>query len=508
MSSSPFGGLFALPREAPEPAYFPDLQLGQIVDAVVAGREGHHLRPAFHARLTDTPAIRRRQAVFADLEDQSLRTAARAFCDGLSRCRRQFEAAERVRHQHQAYRWRLNAVASYTEVVEVIALALDEAAPASAALREWLTWLREYRAGPEFAAMSAGARDLLAELGELRYTLSISGDEIVASPFAGQDDLNAATLAAFERFHSGDVPSPEFDLRAGAEMNQLHAAVLDLVAQLFPEVFDRVARFVDHHPAVRHPVIDEVERELQFALSWWDFTSPMREAGLPFCVPETRPDRGLEVTETFDVLLARTLVAAGRRPVTNDVALGEGESMLVVTGPNQGGKTTFARTVGQLCHLAALGLPVPGRSAALHAPDAILTHFDRGDRAGDLTSRLEDEVERMAALLAAAGERSVVILNEMFSSTTWVDARAMSGDVLRAVLDAGAVGVCVTFIDELSRLDPRIVSLVTGIDAHDATRRTFEVTRGRADGEAHALALAAKYGLTTEQLRARIEAHT
>ncbi|XVV16450.1 MutS-related protein [Actinoplanes sp. CA-131856] len=168
---------------------------------------------------------------------------------------------------------------------------------------------------------------------------------------------------------------------------------------------------------------------------------------------------------------------------------------------------TFARTVGQLYHLAALGLPVPGRTVALHAPDAILTHFDRGDRAGDLTSRLEDEVERMAALLATAGERSVVILNEMFSSTTWVDARAMSSDVLRAVLDAGAVGVCVTFIDELSRLDPRIVSLTTGIDAHDATRRTFEVTRGRADGEAHALALAAKYGLTTEQLRARIEAN-
>jgi DNA mismatch repair ATPase MutS len=355
--------------------------------------------------------------------------------------------------------------------------------------------------------MAAGARALVAELRGLRYTLAISGDAIVASPFADQEDMNAATLATFERFDTGEVAPHEFELRAGAEMNELHAAVLDLVVKLFPEVFDRVARFVDQHAETRHPVIDVVERELQFALTWLDFIAPLRQAGLPFCVPEIRPSGRLEVAGTFDVSLARSIVADGRLPVANDVTLRGDESVLVVTGPNQGGKTTFARTLGQLYHLAALGLPVPGRFVALHAPDAILTHFDRGDRAGDLQSRLEDEVTRMAKMLPTVTDRSVVILNEMFSSTTFVDARTMNIDVLRAVLDAGAVGVCVTFIDELSTLDPRVVSLVTGIDEHDPTKRTFTVTRGRADGEAHALALATKYGLTHDQLRARIEAH-
>jgi DNA mismatch repair protein MutS len=512
---SDFAGLFAtpdartggLPGAAPVPGYFPDLQLDQLVDAVVAGREEHDLKPAFSARLTDPSAIERRQAVFADLADERLRTALRTFCDGLASSGRQIEAAGRVRHPRQAQRWRLNAVTAYVDAVDAVTAALEGGAASSAGLREWRQWLRGYRADPAFAAMATGARALTAELADLRYTLSISGDSIVASPFADQEDLGAGTLAAFERFVTGEIAPHRLHLHAGAEMNDLHAAILDLVVRLFPEVFDRVARFVEQHATIRHPVIDVVEGELQFAAAWLDFIAPARRAGLPFCIPELGAAGRLEVAATFDVLLAHSLVADGRRPVTNDVRLGEGESVLVVTGPNSGGKTTFARTLGQLYHLAALGLPVPGRFVALHPPDAIRTHFDRGDRAGDLQSRLEEEITRMARMLPSITERSVVVLNEMFSSTTFVDARTMSADVLRAVLDAGAVAVCVTFIDELTTLDPRVVSLVAGIDEHDPAKRTFEVARGRADGEAHALALATRYGLTPDRLRARIEAH-
>lgn len=515
MIFSDFAGLFTvpgvqrggLPSAAPMPGYFPDLQLDQLVDAVVTGQETHNLKPAFYARLQEPAAIGRRQAVFEDLKDEQLRGAVRVFCDGLARYDRQTEAATRVRHPRQAQRWRLNAIVSYADGIDAVSAALDSGAASSAGLREWLEWLRRYRADQGFVEMAAGARALVAELGSLRYTLSISGDGIVASPFADQEDLNAGTLATFERFDTGEVAPHQFDLRAGAEMNDLHAAVLDLVVKLFPDVFDRVAGFVDRHAEVRHPVIDVVERELRFASAWLDFIAPLRQAGLPFCIPEIQHHGRLDAIGTFDVLLAHSLVPDERLPVTNDVTLGGDESVLVVTGPNQGGKTTFARTVGQLYHLAALGLPVPGRSVALHAPDAILTHFDQGDRADDLRSRLEEEVTRMARMLPAISDRSVVILNEMFSSTTFVDARTMSVDVLRAVLAAGAVGVCVTFIDELSTLDPRVVSLVTGIDPHDPAKRTFVVTRGRADGEAHALALATRYGLTQDQLRARIEAH-
>lgn len=508
------GGLFALtdgvtgrlPDETEEPAYFADLQLGQLVDVVVARSGRHHLVPAFRARQTDPEAIERRLSVFADLADDQLRGAVRAFVDGLARCRQLIASTERSRRRRQSQWWRLDAIASYVDAVEAVTAALEDLSPSSPGLLEWRVWLADYRADPQFGAVADGVRVLRAELSKLRYALLLSGNTITAGPLAGQEDLGAAVSATFARFGDRDAPLRDVDLLIGAEIDLVHAAVLDMVGDLFPDLFRRVTAFLDAHGGVGTSAVDLVDRELQFALTWLDFIGPLQAAGLPFCAPHLRPTGRLAVTGTFDVLLAHELVAGGRLPVSNDVALCGDEQVLVVTGPNQGGKTTFARTVGQLHHLAGLGLPVPGSSVALRPPDAILTHVGRGDRATGLASRLEDEALRMRELLAGTGPRSLVIVNEMFASTTWADAREMSGDVLRAVLDAGATGVCVTFIDELSTMDPRVVSLVAGIDSQHPARRTFSVARARADGEAYARALATEHGLTSEQLRARIQA--
>jgi DNA mismatch repair protein MutS len=206
----------------------------------------------------------------------------------------------------------------------------------------------------------------------------------------------------------------------------------------------------------------------------------------------------------FDLALAPGLANEGTRVVVNDFELAAPERILVVTGPNQGGKTTFARTLGQLHHLARIGVLVPGTAARVPLVDGIFTHFERQEEVEDLTSKLEDDLLRIHRILETATADSLLILNESFSSTTVEDQLSIGRRVVRRILDRGPLCVMVTFLDELASLDPRTVSMVSTVDPDEPARRTFEIVRRPADGLAYAMAIAEKHRLTYPSVKARI----
>jgi DNA mismatch repair protein MutS len=487
-----------------DPEVVRDLNLDQVIRAAIDRGDGEFLRPIYLTPLVEADAVRYRQLISADLEDPQVRQLVAVFGEQMARVRSLLGGDERT-HRYQRLRWMLDAAQRYGQAVRQLADGLGGLPLRSAGLTGFREHLAAHAASAPFRRLRDDASACLAALEAVRYNVRIEGLRVRVLPFRDEADYGTEIEETFARFGRGETRTREFTFPA-PYMTRVDEQIVDRVARLNPEVFRQLERFGEAHKGFVDETIGRFGREVVFYIGYLDVIEPLRQAGLPFCYPGLASDGDVRATEAFDLALALKLHADGKRPVGNGFGLSGSERILVVTGPNQGGKTTFARMFGQLHHLACLGLPVPGGSADLRLFDRIFTHFDRQERAEDLTGKLEDDLLRLREITERATSRSLVILNESLSSTTLDDSLAISKDVLGALTERRSIGVVVTFLDELSRLDAATVSMVAEIDPSDPTRRTHRILRRPSDGLAYAAALAAKYGVTYAAVRTKVSA--
>lgn len=486
--------------EAPSPDSLYDLGLARVLDDIASTPE---TRAVLGAPLSDAAVIRYRQDIMRDLEAADLRRAVSLFCDGLHAMRVRLSASGSGPYVRE--RARLDAAVHYVRAVAGLAEALRCAGPVSQGLQALRAHLDGTLASASFALLARDSESLAARLAELRYGLAVAGRRVIVRPVRSETRARDDIERVFGRFIQG--PVPEVDTRAyeTGGMNPVQAEIVERLARQHPEPFDELRRFAASSDAFPDPVLERFEREVGLYLDVLAYLEPLRAAGLPICYPEIREDGApTRCLRTYDVALARRLVREGETVVTNDIELRDRERMFVVTGPNQGGKTTFARTFGQVHYLAALGLPVPGDEARLSLFDRLVTHFERGEQVQELRGKLTDDLVRARRILDTVTPRSIVILNEAFSSTTLSDARFLGARMLARLSDLDLRAVYVTFVDELSSFDGKTVSVVSTVEPDDPTVRTFRIERRPADGAAHALAIARRHGVTFEQILERL----
>jgi len=495
------------PSEAlAQPVFFVDLNLNQIVAAITAGKAEYNLAPFFYWPLIDFDAVHYRHEVMRDLEDVVLFGNIKTFAAALRAMRETLKQLEKRHYKHEKEALFLDAVDAYCGAIASITRDLGNTNLHSRGLLSFRKYLADYAASDRFTSLLAETRKLKADMSSVKYTLQIKGSSITVRKYDSESDYTADVEETFRRFQQGAVNDYNAKFKDYPQMNHVEAAVMDRVARLYSDVFADVNGYCGRNSAYLDETIGRFDREIQFYIAYLDYLEPLRHTGLSFCYPELSSDsKELCTHDVFDLALAHTLAARNGTVVCNDFYLKGKERIFIVSGPNNGGKTTFARMFGQLHYLASLGCLVPGRSAKLFLFDQILTHFEREEDISNLRGKLQDDLVRIHENLNQATSKSIIVMNEIFSSGTLKDAIFLGTKVIERIVEIDALCVCVTFIDELTLLSDRIVSAVSTIVPERPAVRTYKIVRKPADGLAYAMSIAEKYGLTRRQILERIK---
>ena len=248
--------------------------------------------------------------------------------------------------------------------------------------------------------------------------------------------------------------------------------------------------------------------ELLYYTRWAEYVEKYRREGWEFCKPEVRTTdgaAGMKAEGFYNLKLTGTLTP--EQVTVNDLDFDDTRRIYILTGANRGGKTTVTQAVGQLFLLAQGSISVPGKRFAFTPADRVLTHFPADeDQTMDL-GRLGEECKRFRELYGVSTGKSVLLLNETFSTTSFEEGYYIAVDAVKAILKRGSRTIYNTHMHKLAyELDSSIntpeypgkaVSLVA--ETKEGVN-SFRIRIAPPEGKSFARDIAERYGVTFDAL--------
>jgi hypothetical protein len=295
----------------------------------------------------------------------------------------------------------------------------------SRALKEVDSYLRSIRASEEFSELCSFIQRI-GSLGGVVFKVSLDKDgsplKMSALELVEKDpEDKSGVLAFFARL----LRKRKFEesLISGARLNEAGRVIQGFIDRQFLPIIQAYLDQINE--------VTELLEPLAFYASFAEYFVTLKEQGFDVCSPTLLPveERRMTVRNARNPLLVKD-GKDGHRIVPNDIIYTPAQNMFVITGPNNGGKTTYAMTVGLMQLMSQKGLFVPAESAEASFVDGIYTHFVAPDDITKGEGRYRNELKRVKEIFEAATPYSLVILDEPCGGTSYEEGHRQSLVVL------------------------------------------------------------------------------
>lgn len=189
--------------------------------------------------------------------------------------------------------------------------------------------------------------------------------------------------------------------------------------------------------------------ELAFYIGCLNLYEQLAALESPVSFPEPVPadKRYFSCMGLYDVTLALTM---GQKVVGNDISADDKE-LVIITGPNRGGKTVFLRSVGLAQLMMQSGMFVAAESFSANLSTGLFTHFKREEDKTMERGKFEEELKRMSTIVDLLTPNALLLFNESFAATNEREGSQIARQIVSALLDKGIKVFYVTHLYEFAR---------------------------------------------------------
>ncbi len=193
-----------------------------------------------------------------------------------------------------------------------------------------------------------------------------------------------------------------------------------------------------------------LKTEIAFYIGCINLKEQLVNTGNQFAFPIPYPtfERKHSFREIYDISLALTM----KKKIIGNELWGDNKDIFIITGANQGGKSTFLRSIGLTQLMMQAGMFVPAEKFEANLCEGVFTHYRRKEDATMKSGKLDEELSRMSDIVNLLKPNSIVLFNESFAATNEREGSEIARQITKALLDRKIKVFFVTHMYEFARI--------------------------------------------------------